>query len=84
VTGIINGEIKDLAFSCGQPERFFIHIESEKKKGMPQRFILKGTNDLAILGSGEKTPFSPKSGWIRLVKEFRYNKIGCFRHGFLL
>lgn len=78
VTGIINGEIKDLAFSYGQPERFFIHIESEKKKGMPQRFSLKATNDLAILGTGEKTPFSPQSGWTRLVKEFRYNKIGIF------
>ncbi len=76
VTGIINGEIKDLALSYGQPERFNIRIESEKRKGVPQRFSLKATNDLAILGTGEKTPFSPQSGWTRLVKEFRYGKIG--------
>jgi len=76
VTGIINGEIQNLALSYGQPELFNIHIESEKRKGVPQRFSLKATNDLAILGTGEKTPFSPQSGWTRLVKEFRYGKIG--------
>jgi hypothetical protein len=76
VTGIINGEIQGLALSYGQPERFNILIESERRKGIPQRFSLKATNDLAILGTGEKTPFSPQSGWTRFVKEFRYRKIG--------
>jgi hypothetical protein len=76
VTGIIHGEIQDLAFSYGQPERFNILIESEKRKGIPQRFSLKATNDLAILGTGEKTPFSSHSGWTRFVKDFRYKKIG--------
>ncbi|UCE41860.1 MAG: hypothetical protein JSV17_02425 [Candidatus Aminicenantes bacterium] len=76
VTGILNGEIQDLALSYGQPESFSISIESERRKGVPQRFSLKATNDLAILGTGEKTPFSPQSGWTRIVKEFRYKKIG--------
>jgi hypothetical protein len=76
VTGIINGEIQDLALSYGQPERFNMHIESERRKGVLQRFSLKATNDLAILGTGEKTPFSPQSGWTRVIKEFRYQKIG--------
>ena len=76
VTGIVSGEIQDLAFSYGQPERFVFRLESEKRKGIPQRFSLKATNDLAILGTGEKTPFSPQSGWTRVVKDFRYNKIG--------
>jgi len=76
VTGIINGEIQDLAFSYGQPEHFVFRLESEKKKGIPQRFSLKATNDLAIIGTGEKTALSPNSGWTRFVKEFRYKKIG--------
>jgi hypothetical protein len=76
VTGVINGEIKDLALSYGQPESFAIRIESEKRKGVPQRFSLKATNDLAILGTGEKTPFTAQSGWTKFVKEFRYKKIG--------
>jgi hypothetical protein len=76
VTGIINGEIQGLALSYGQPESFSIQIESEKRKGVAQRFSLKATNDLAILGTGEKTPFSPQSGWTRIIKEFRYKKIG--------
>jgi hypothetical protein len=76
VTGIVNGEIQDLALSYGQPERFNMRIESERRKGVPQRFSLKATNDLAILGTGEKTPFSLQSGWTRIIKEFRYQKIG--------
>ncbi len=76
VTGIINGKIQDLALSYGQPERFDIRIESERRKGVPQRFSLKATDDLAILGTGEKTALSSRSGWTRFVKEFRYDKIG--------
>jgi hypothetical protein len=76
VTGIINGEIRGLTLSYGQPGSFDIRIESEKRKGVARRFSLKATNDLAILGTGEKTPFSPQSGWTRLVKDFRYKKIG--------
>jgi hypothetical protein len=78
VTGIINGEIQDLAFSYGQPERFVFQVESEKRKGVAQRFSLKATNDLAIIGTGETTPLSPNSGWTRLIKEFRYDKIGMY------
>ncbi len=76
VTGVINGEIQDLAVAHGQPERFAIRIESERRKGVPQRFSLKATNDLTILGTGEATALSPQSGWTRFVKEFRYDKIG--------
>jgi hypothetical protein len=78
VTGIISGEIQDLAFSYGQPERFVIRVESEKRKRVPQRFSLKAANDLAIIGTGEKTPLSPNSGWTRFIKEFRYEKIGMY------
>jgi len=78
VTGIINGEIQDLAFSYGQTEHFVFRVESEKRKGVQQRFSLKATNDLAIIGTGEKTPLSPNSGWTRFIKEFRYEKIGMY------
>ncbi|MDH7512907.1 MAG: hypothetical protein QHH14_08175 [Clostridiales bacterium] len=76
VTGIINGEIQDLALSYGQPERFDIRIESERRKGVQQRFSVKATDDLTILGTGERTALSSRSGWTRFVREFRYDKIG--------
>ena len=76
VTGIINGEINDLIISYGQPEHFILRLESEKRKGVPQKFSLKAANDLAILGTGEKTQFSPDSGWTRIVNSFNYKKIG--------
>lgn len=78
VKGIINGEIQDLAFSYGQPERFIFRVESKKRRGIDQRFSLKATNDIAIIGTGEKTPLSPSSGWTRFIKEFRYDKIGIY------
>lgn len=76
VTGIINGEINDLIISYGQPESFILSLESEKKKGASQKFSLKAANDLAILGTGEKTSFSPDSGWTRIINSFNYKKIG--------
>jgi hypothetical protein len=76
VTGIINGEIDDLIFAYGQPEHFNLKAESEKKKGVSQKFSLKAANDLAILGTGEKTQFSSNSGWTRIVNSFNYKKIG--------
>jgi hypothetical protein len=76
VTGIINGEINDLIVSYGQPEHFILRLESNKRKGVRQKFSLKAANDLAILGTGEKTQFSPDSGWTRIVNSFNYKKIG--------
>lgn len=76
ITGIINGEVKDLSIAYGQPESFTLRVESEKRKGIPQKFSLKAANDLAIIGSGEKTSLSAKKGWTRFVSDFRYAKIG--------
>lgn len=78
VTGIIKGEIKDLSFSFGQPESFILRLESEQRKGIPQKFSLKAANDIAILSSGDKTSLTPGKGWTRFVSDFRYKKIGVF------
>ncbi|MFQ6083376.1 MAG: hypothetical protein ACE5WD_08455 [Candidatus Aminicenantia bacterium] len=76
VTGIIKGEIKDLAFSYGQPERFVMHLESVRRKGIPQKFSFGAVNDLAVIGSGEGVSLSSKRGLNRFVSEFIYKKIG--------
>ena len=78
VTGILKGEIKDLAFSYGQPERFIMQIESIKRKGVSQKFSLSAVNDLAVISSGEKTSVSPSTGITRFVSTFRYKKIGIY------
>jgi hypothetical protein len=78
VTGIINGEIKDLAISYGQPESFDLKLESVKKKGVSQKFSLKAVNNLSVLSSGEKAALPSSKWWMRFVSGFRYEKIGIW------
>lgn len=78
VTGILRGEIKDLAFSYGQPERFIMNLESIKRKGVPQKFSVRAVNDLSVISSGEQTAISSKKGFTRFIQEFGYKKIGIF------
>jgi hypothetical protein len=78
VTGILNGRIKNLAISYGQPESFDLRLESVKKKGVAQKFSLKSVDSLAVLSSGEKTGISSSAWWTHLVSSFRYDKIGIW------
>lgn len=78
VTGFIRGEVKDLAFSYGQPESFALGLESVKKKGVSQKFSLGAVNSLSILSSGEGSAVPTKRGLTRFVSEFGYEKIGIF------
>lgn len=77
VTGIIKGEIEDLAFSYGQPEKFRLRLESVRRPGVRQAFSLKAVDDLTILSSG-KGPLPSQSFFLRFVPEFPYEKIGIF------
>ena len=78
VTGILRGEVKDLAISYGQPERFIMLLESVRKKGVSQKFSLGAVNDLSIISSGEGSALSPNRGFARFVSEFGYEKIGIY------
>jgi hypothetical protein len=78
VTGILRGEIKDLAFSYGQPESFIMNLESVKRKGIPKKFSVRAVNDLSIISSGEQTAISSKKGLTRFIQEFGYKRIGIF------
>ncbi|NOR13756.1 MAG: hypothetical protein GQ545_10935, partial [Candidatus Aminicenantes bacterium] len=78
VTGIIKGEIKNLAISYGQPESFSLSLESEKRKGIPQKFSTAAIKDLEILGTGGTTSMSSAKLLSRFISEFRYSKIGIF------
>jgi len=78
VTGILNGEIKDLSISYGQPERFILSLESVKTKGVPQKFSLGAVNDLSIISSGEGSAVASNKGFTRFISEFGYEKIGIY------
>jgi hypothetical protein len=76
VTGIIRGEIRDLAISYGQPERFDLRLESVKRKGVAQTFSLKAVDDLTVISSGQEASMGTGKFWMRYVHGFRYAKIG--------
>jgi len=76
VTGILRGEIKDLAFSYGQPESFILSLESVKKNRVSQKFSLGAVNDLSIISSGEGSSLTSNKGLTRFISEFGYAKIG--------
>lgn len=76
VTGIIRGEVRELTFSYGQPERFYLKIESVPRKGVPQTFSLKAVDNLTILSSGERASAGTSPLWMRFVRGFQYRKLG--------
>ena len=78
VTGIIKGEIKNLAMSYGQPESFSLVLKSDKRKGIPQKFSTAAIKDLEILGTGGSSSMSSARFMSRFISEFRYSKIGIF------
>jgi len=75
VTGIIKGEIENLAISYGQPESFRFRLESARKEGVRQAFSLKAVDSLTILSQGEGT-LPSQALFLRFVPAFPYEKIG--------
>lgn len=74
--GLIQGQIRDLTFSFGQPERFELEIRSVKKRGTKQYVNADAVNNLSILSTG--TGFSFKRGALQFLKYFRYAKLGIY------
>ena len=77
IEGILNGYLKDLEISHGQPQRFDLLLETAKKKGVPQKISVKAVDNIAQLGGGQ-TPFMGVAGlFASLFKKFPYKKIGA-------
>ncbi len=76
VTGILEGEIRNLKISYGQPEGFDLRLDSLKRKGVSQKFSLKAVNSMSILSSGEKAGVPSSTWWLRFVSSFGYSRIG--------
>jgi hypothetical protein len=76
VTGIVRGEVRDLVITYGQPESFSFRIESVPRKGVPQTFSLKAVDNLTVISSGQKASGGTSSFWMKLVRGFRYKKMG--------
>ncbi len=76
VTGIVNGEIRGLVISYGQPERFNFRLESVPRKGVPQTFSLKAVDNLTVISSGQQASGGTSRFWMSFIRGFRYRKLG--------
>ncbi len=76
VTGIVDGEIRDLVITYNQPERFDFRLESVPRKGVAQTFSLKAVDNLTVLSSGQQASGGTGGFWMSLIKGFRYQKLG--------
>jgi hypothetical protein len=74
--GVIEGEVKDLTFSFGQPERFEVEIHSIRKKGVRQYINAEAVNNLAILSTGAGYAFG--RSLLQLLENFPYSKLGIY------
>ncbi len=74
--GIIQGNITNLVFSFGQPEKFELSIRSVKKRGIKQYVNAEAVNNLSILSTGTAFPF--RRGILQFFRYFPYDKLGIY------
>ncbi len=75
ISGILEGYVKDLVITNGQPESFLVHLGTVKRKGVGQRISVEALEKISILGSGT-SPSIFGRGVYRLFKEYRYANLG--------
>jgi hypothetical protein len=76
IQGLLDGNVKDLEIAYGQPQRFDLLMETEEKRGIPQRISVKAVDSIGRIGGGQ-SPFLGAAGIVAsLFKEFPYKKIG--------
>ncbi len=75
ISGILEGYVKDLVITNGQPEHFLVHLGTVERKGVAQRISVEALEKISILGSGA-SPSIFGRGVYRLFKEYRYAKLG--------
>jgi hypothetical protein len=77
VDGVLKGHVKNLEIANGQPQRFELLMETEKKEGADQRISIKAVENIAQIGGGQ-SPFMGLAGtFASLFKTFPYEKIGA-------
>ncbi len=76
VTGIVDGEVRDLVIVYNQPARFDFRLESVPRKGVPQTFSLKAVDNLTVLSSGQRASAGAGGFFMRFIRGFRYEKLG--------
>jgi hypothetical protein len=74
ISGVVRGEVRDLAVVNGEPLRFDAWMETVPERGVSQRISVKAINELSILGGTGGDPLS--RGLLSFFDEYRYAKMG--------
>ncbi len=76
ITGIIDGRLEGFELAYGQPQRFFLLMETVQQKGVDQRISVRAVDNIAQIGGGG-SPFVGMAGYFTsLFREFPYERIG--------
>jgi hypothetical protein len=75
ITGVLQGYVRELVITGGQPESFEAHIETVPRRGVGQRISVKALRKISIFGS-DATGSILSSGIYRFFKEYRYSRMG--------
>jgi len=76
VDGVLKGSIRNLEIAYGQPQGFDLLLETEKKRGVPQKISIKAVDNIARIGGGQ-SPFMGFAGvFSNLFETLNYEKIG--------
>ena len=75
ITGVLQGYVRGLVITGGQPESFEARIETAPRRGVGQRISVKALKKISIFGS-DATGSILSSGIYRFFKEYRYSKMG--------
>jgi hypothetical protein len=76
IQGILEGDIKNLEISYGQPQAFDLRLETRKRPGVPQKISVRAVDNIAQIGGGQSPFVGFASVFASLFKEFPYEKIG--------
>jgi hypothetical protein len=78
ITGVLEGTVKGLEISQGQPAAFVADFETVERRGVPQTINFDAVENISILGTGTGFPATIGRGIFSFVDEFRYGKIGFY------
>jgi hypothetical protein len=70
--GLLDGEVKEMVFSFGQPESFELWLHNDPESGVHQYVDAKAVESLSILSSGVQAPLLP------FFKYYPYSELGIY------
>jgi hypothetical protein len=75
ISGVLEGTVKGLVITAGQPAAFYADIHSVERSGVSQRISVESLNKITVLSSGTEAG-ALYGGIASFFDSFRYSKLG--------